>query len=275
VVIGSQTAAGPVTLVTTAGALDLADGAHAITARQTESGKQRSAASGALTVTVDTRGPVAGTPQFDFATGQALRFPFGEDVGASLGVADLTLENLTQATTVAAALIDVAFANDTGTFTFARLPGRALPDGNYRATVAAAGVTDAAGNPLGGPVVLDFFVLAGDADRDRTVNFNDLLALARNYNKTGKAWADGDFTGDGVVNFNDLLILAKAYNKTMPAPALVPGAAPVAGASESVVSAVLDGGDGERDGASVFSTTRVARPAPATKPKAAPRPLRR
>jgi T5SS/PEP-CTERM-associated repeat protein len=62
----------------------------------------------------------------------------------------------------------------------------------------------------------------GDADFSGVVNFDDLLALAKNYNKTGAQWTQGEFTRDGVVNFDDLLVLAKHYNQV--APADVPGA---------------------------------------------------
>jgi hypothetical protein len=55
--------------------------------------------------------------------------------------------------------------------------------------------------------------LPGDANRDGTVDFDDLLILSKNYNGTGKTWADGDFTGDGLVNFDDLLTLSRNYNK--------------------------------------------------------------
>jgi hypothetical protein len=57
-------------------------------------------------------------------------------------------------------------------------------------------------------------ILPGDANRDGTVNFGDLLILAKNYGGAGKTWTQGDFNGDGVVNFNDLLVLAKNYNRT-------------------------------------------------------------
>jgi hypothetical protein len=114
-------------------------------------------------------------------------------------------------------------ASNTATFTFPGLPGGVLPAGRYRVTLVAAGVTAGGvaldGNGDGTPgddYVFDFFTLPGDANRDGVVNFNDLLALARNYNKSGVTLADGDFTGDGIVNFADLLILARNYNKAIP-----------------------------------------------------------
>jgi hypothetical protein len=58
--------------------------------------------------------------------------------------------------------------------------------------------------------------LPGDVDGDRRVNFDDLLVLARSYNKPG-TYRSGDFTGDGVINFDDLLILARNYGRGGPA----------------------------------------------------------
>lgn len=56
----------------------------------------------------------------------------------------------------------------------------------------------------------------GDADGDGTVGFNDLVTVARNYDKSGD-WTHGDFNGDGFVAFDDLLIVARNYGNTAPA----------------------------------------------------------
>jgi hypothetical protein len=56
----------------------------------------------------------------------------------------------------------------------------------------------------------------GDATLDRTVNFDDLLALAARYNSPGN-WSQGDFNYDGTCNFDDLLILAANYNQSLSA----------------------------------------------------------
>jgi hypothetical protein len=104
-----------------------------------------------------------------------------------------------------------------------------LPDGNYHATLAAASVSDGAGLPLGAASTLDFFVLGGDANHDRHVDFNDLVRLAQNYNTVGKSFTEGDFSYDGNVDFNDLVILAQHYNTSLPAPGA--SAAPVTAAS--------------------------------------------
>lgn len=65
------------------------------------------------------------------------------------------------------------------------------------------------------PVVWLLRRLAGDATLDGTVGFDDLIVLAKNYNKPGE-WVDGDFNGDGIVNFADLVILAQNYGKSQP-----------------------------------------------------------
>jgi len=102
------------------------------------------------------------------------------------------------------------------------------------------------------------------------VNFDDLLVLAKNYNKTGATFDQGDFNYDGTVNFDDLLILAKAYNMAAPAPVAPVAAAPVT-AAESASDPLLTSADRK---APVFSTTRVAKPAP-VKPRPAARPGKR
>jgi autotransporter-associated beta strand protein len=60
--------------------------------------------------------------------------------------------------------------------------------------------------------------VAGDATLDSVVNFDDLLALAKSYNRTDAYWARGDFDYNAIVNFDDLLILAKNYNQVAAAP---------------------------------------------------------
>ncbi len=92
-----------------------------------------------------------------------------------------------------------------------------LPSGNYTLTLAAGVATDIAGN-ANQVVAPTFFFQDGDANRDRRVDFTDLLILARNYNQTGKFFSEGNFdlSVDGLVGFSDLLILARNYNVTLP-----------------------------------------------------------
>ncbi|MFT3785183.1 MAG: dockerin type I domain-containing protein [Tepidisphaeraceae bacterium] len=96
-----------------------------------------------------------------------------------------------------------------------------LPDGNYDIRLGVA-------------TVGSFFVLAGDFNRDRTVNFVDLLALASNYSLSGKTNAQGDVNYDGNVNFPDLLALAGNYNKSQPAGVVAAASAPTVFASSPI-----------------------------------------
>jgi autotransporter-associated beta strand protein len=90
------------------------------------------------------------------------------------------------------------------------------------AALTASG-TQFFGSAVDASAVVVQTTVGGDANLDKTVNFDDLLALAKNYNRTDGYWAKGDFNYDGNINFDDLLVLAKNYNQTMPSEA-VPGA---------------------------------------------------
>ncbi|MDB5323508.1 MAG: hypothetical protein JWN40_5139 [Phycisphaerales bacterium] len=69
-----------------------------------------------------------------------------------------------------------------------------------------------------GTSLLVRYTLAGDADLNGTVDFNDLAKLAQNYNVTDgtRGWSAGDFTYDGNVDFLDLAKLAQNYNTALP-----------------------------------------------------------
>lgn len=142
---------------------------------------------------------------------------FSEDVSASLSAADITVLNTTTGATIPLVNGDLAWNSTTNsvTITFSQLPGYQLPTGSYTATVNAAGVTDAAGNPLSGNNVASFSFLAGDIYRNGVVNFGDLLILTQNYGQTGQSYATGDLNYDGEVNFSDLLIMIQNYGRSL------------------------------------------------------------
>jgi len=211
----------------------------------------------------------------------SLTLDFDAPVAATLRASDLHLRNLTTGQPVDSATLhlDVSVAADRATVTFAT----PLLDGNYQLTLPAGTVRDSAGIALAADVTSDFFVLAGDANRDRSVDFNDLVKLAQNYNTTGgKTYADADFTGDGNVNFNDLVVLAQNYNTSLPQPATALPLAPTstsfaadwAAITASVAPPVLTNSDPEKPKPKpIFSLTPVANPV-ATK-KAPPPPRRK
>jgi hypothetical protein len=64
----------------------------------------------------------------------------------------------------------------------------------------------------------NYLALEGDADGDKTVDFDDFLTVIENYGQTGN-WLIGDFDGDAVVLFPDFLLLAQNFGQTATAPA--------------------------------------------------------
>jgi len=111
--------------------------------------------------------------------------------------------------------------------TVAATAGRAIGYAQASEVLGAAGGTFL-GQAADGDSILVRQTLAGDATLDGTVDFNDLVHLAQNYNTTVSAttdswWFNGDFTYDGMVDFNDLVKLAQNYNTALPSEA-IPGA---------------------------------------------------
>jgi hypothetical protein len=173
--------------------------------------------------------PVVKSAVFDPAGAGAVRFVFSRDVSASLDPDDLQVVDLASGVRLLARP-SVAYdpATHIASFTYAA----ALPDGNYRATLVASGVADSAANTLAASATFDFFILAGDVNRDRTVNGTDFALLAGNFGRTGMTYAQGDLSGNGSVNGSDFAILAGNFGRTVPSPAAASRVFSAAGASQ-------------------------------------------
>ncbi len=147
----------------------------------------------------------------------SVKISFNGDVSAiTLSAGDLLLENLTSGQPIDCSVVaTVAYdpATRSATWSFAGL----LADGNYRATLPAASVSDAGGNALASEFSFAFFALAGDANHDRTVDISDLGILATNWQGSGKTFSEADFNYDGIVDISDLGILATNWQKSLPA----------------------------------------------------------
>jgi hypothetical protein len=215
--IGTATASAATTTVTTNGTTALADGAHAITATQTLPGQAESAPSAPLQVTIDTIAPNISGAAFAYDTSHRLGYIFSEDVGPALATDDLLLANLTTSTTIDPADMSVAYdaLSNLATITFPGLPNALLPDGNYRATIPAADVTDIAGNALPADHVLNFFYLTADANHDAAVNLADFNILAANFGQSPRDYTQGDFNYDGTVNLLDFNLLAARFGTAL------------------------------------------------------------
>ena len=171
-------------------------------------------------VTIDNAPPgVIGEPEFVFdAATPRITVQFSEDVSPSLETGDVLIENLT--TSVSVSAVAVAFDANTNTATFVLAP--ALPDGNYRLTLPAGAIADGVGYLSNADATAEFYHLAGDANRDRSVAIADFAILAANLNQPG-TFTTGDFTYSGTVEIGDFAILASKYNTTLPPAARTPG----------------------------------------------------
>ncbi|NOS68464.1 MAG: hypothetical protein HOP33_00850, partial [Verrucomicrobia bacterium] len=108
---------------------------------------------------------------------EQLAVTFSENIGASLSLADVRLRNLNTSTDVATTSLTVSFDATTRKLVLGLAPGVVLPEGNYRLTLSAAGITDGGGRALDADVVVDFHILTGDANGDRIVNDLDLYLV--------------------------------------------------------------------------------------------------
>jgi probable HAF family extracellular repeat protein len=163
---------------------------------------------------------------FDWRGGaQRLTFQFSGDASGQVSLADLVLQNADTGAAVDPAAVAMSYdrASHTATFTFPGYSGGTLPNGNYRATLAPPGVQSASARVVAAGASLEFFVLAGDVNRDRMVNGADFATLAGNFGRTGMTFEQGDLNGDGSINGGDFALLAASFGRTVPA-----AAAPVA-----------------------------------------------
>lgn len=161
----------------------------------------------------DTVAPTVVSGEFLWQTSDnKIAIAFSEDVSASLDVNDLSV--MLGSTLVA--VTGVSYLNNTATFTLAQ----PVANGDYTATLLAAGVRDSSNNPLPANYVLTpFFVLAADANRDRKVNTLDFNVLAANFAATGKLFSEGnlDYDAGGNVNSIDFNVFASAYGMQLAA----------------------------------------------------------
>ena len=172
-------------------------------------------------VTVDAVRPVASGGGLVLDAGAPrLVVQFTEGVGPSLAPDDFRIVDRDTGTVMSPELLRVTYdpLTNRADVTYAGA-GNVFPDGNYRVVLSAGAVSDLAGNATDADLTADFFLLAGDADGDRTVGLNDLVSLSNHFgSQTGQTWADGDFDGNGEVGLNDLVILSNRYGSELAPP---------------------------------------------------------
>jgi Zinc carboxypeptidase/Carboxypeptidase regulatory-like domain/Bacterial Ig-like domain len=162
--------------------------------------------------------PTVASAVFDRETAlHAIELVFSEYVGTTFTPGDLVITNVSSGAVVASSSYAVSYdaAAKSARVAFAA----PLADASYQLLLSAGGVSDLAGN-ANATYAYDFTMRRGDADGNGRVDFNDLLVLAQNYQRTGQTFSQGnfDYDAEGRVDFNDLLLLAQNYST---APAIV------------------------------------------------------
>jgi hypothetical protein len=174
------------------------------------------------------------------SSGPTVKFVFPRAMATStMAASDLTVRIVQSDGSLGGTVSAVAYSYDSATFTVSFALPASTADNNYRATLPANSVTDSNGGPLSADSSLDFFILAGDANRDRKVDISDLLILANNYGGVSKVFGQGDFNYDTKVDNADLAILSANWQRSLtPPPAALPVSAPRRPATRTPVHAV-------------------------------------
>jgi hypothetical protein len=163
--------------------------------------------------------PVTAAATFEFETQQRLVINFSSDVGDTIDASDVQV--IDQVTDLPVATNGFSYDPIANRATVGFSPA-ILPSGSYQLSI-----TSGPSSGLTGPYTFNFFMLAGDANRDGVVNTADFTSLALNFNRDGMTWSDGDFNYDGKVNALDFNALATEYGYVVASPA-VPTTAPLA-----------------------------------------------
>ena len=157
-----------------------------------------------IVVVTPSNGAAVTSSEFHWQSRQAVLFTFDRNVAGQVDSGDLVVQHLQSGATVSASLDSTGM---TATFTF---PAGLLANGDYRATLDFPGLSALA--------AVDFFVLAGDANRDRKVDLSDFVILRNNFGSTGSLFSQADFNYDGNVDLQDFVILRNNFGTILPGP---------------------------------------------------------
>ena len=168
----------------------------------------------------DSAAPVLTGSEFLFEDRQSLRMSFDEAVDENaFSSAGVVVRNLTTGQTLDNGRFFFAAGGDRVEMLYRIADFGPMPDGDYRVTLPAGAVRDLAGNATTTPSSAEFFVLAGDATRDRRVDLADFLALRQNFGRVGGTTFSGaDFDYSGRVDLGDFLILRQQFGRSLTPP---------------------------------------------------------
>ena len=163
-----------------------------------------------LTIHADAPAPQKMIFEFDLPQ-QQIRIGKSE---SAVAAAEIKLVNTFTGETVTAEKMKLSADEATGDtlLRFPAYPAGTLPDGTYRLTWANES--------------LEFFVLAGDINRDRRVDTLDFNLLSGNFGVVAASYSNGDLNYDGTVDSKDLNIFQAQNGKSLPSPATQPATQP-------------------------------------------------
>ena len=163
-----------------------------------------------LNVDVAPSAPRVTASAFEFEEARRVTFDFDLDVSVSLDAGDLLLTDAATGAAFSATAVTWDAASNHATFD---LP--ALPDGDYAASIPAGSV-DNGGVPNDAGPTLGFFVLAGDANRDRSVDVLDFQIWRDHFGQSPALFSEGDFNYDGTVDVLDFQLWRDAFGRSLP-----------------------------------------------------------
>ncbi len=175
--------------------------------------------------TVESGGSLAMLP----AGGQVLDTNTLSDSGA-IDLADNDLIVNTPASTADANAVEEAVAagvtaSATAGIIYSSTATTGFTLGVATANQVSGSLTTLDGQSIPSTAVVARYTLAGDANLDGTVDFDDLVVVAQNFNTspglTPPEWSEGDFNYDGTVNVRDYNELNANFNDSLPPSATV------------------------------------------------------
>ncbi|MGF1633658.1 MAG: S8 family serine peptidase [Phycisphaerae bacterium] len=195
----------------------LADGEYELTATVVRAGEE-SSPSQERTFTIDTIAPVVLATTVNLNTaGTPIFLQFDEPPAEALLAADFDLNDLTNGVTKADSNASLTFDSGLQAYVYRPLGavGGRLDNADYELVLPASAYTDVAGNGLAQDLVVPFWWLNGDFNRDRKVGLADFNILASNFGLVNQTFASGDADGNGTVNLADFNILATNFGLSL------------------------------------------------------------
>ncbi|HVT89781.1 MAG TPA: hypothetical protein VHD56_13075 [Tepidisphaeraceae bacterium] len=231
--VGTGVATGTTTTITTSGGLDLTDGSHVFTAKQTEVGKGLSVASSSLSVSVVTTQPVVTISQLKQQADPTSSLPIAFSVIFNQAVSGFNIGNVQVSGTATGAVASLTGSGKNYIITITQISTA----GTVTINIPAAVVSDLAGNPSLASINLDnsvtytgsaaiftpfatltngLLVVNGTTEKDTIFLFRDSASLIVQRNNVVQAFNNADisriqvFSDDG----NDVVAIGRAIVST-------------------------------------------------------------